>query len=606
MQRVSTRVDLGAYPLTLVLAAVTCALTPAYTLRWHAGFYPTTVLEDAILLTLAAFAVESWRLKAMPLWRTPFTWPAAIFLVAGAISVIVPPDHRSALGIYRAYLIEPIAFFFVLNTVARQPKHALIVAIGLAAAGIVVGIANAAVVLDAVRHHTLNVAVTGPVVIYTNANDVALFLVPLIAIAGSLLLFSSDPRVRIVSGVFLVVAVSATILSLSRGGYLALAAVAIGLAIAHRRRWLLLGGAGAAAVVLLLIPSINRRVAIEIDLSNGDNTLVGRSHLWSASLQMLQHHIPFGAGLAGFSNAVAPYWNPTHPDRFIYPHNIVLTFWSETGLLGLAAFAWILVTGFTVAWRGQLAADPAWRPIHLGVFLALVAVVLHGLVDVPYFKNDLALEFWAILGLASAGTGLAAGIQVTRGGGLLERFLADRRSRQADRLIPSSARSGRILDVGCGTYPLFLTQTKFAERYGLDREVAPDVTGAGMRLIGHDLGAAGRLPFDDGFFDVVTMLAVFEHLDRPVLLSVLREIRRILRGGGIYVMTTPASWTEDLLRVMSRLGLVSHEEVSEHKAQHTGAQIAALLNEAGFESSAIDQGSFELGMNLWARARKTP
>ena len=33
----------------------------------------------------------------------------------------------------------------------------------------------------------------------------------------------------------------------------------------------------------------------------------------------------------------------------------------------------------------------------------MVAVVVHVLVDVPYFKNDLSLEFWVLVGLAWAG-----------------------------------------------------------------------------------------------------------------------------------------------------------------------------------------------------------
>lgn len=96
-------------------------------------------------------------------------------------------------------------------------------------------------------------------------------------------------------------------------------------------------------------------------------------------------------------------WNPTHIDRFIYPHNIILTFWRETGLLGLASFAWIMITGFTQAWKGWRTDAAGWRPIELGIVLAPVAVVVHGLVDVPYFKNDLSLEFWALMGLAWAG-----------------------------------------------------------------------------------------------------------------------------------------------------------------------------------------------------------
>jgi O-antigen ligase len=406
--RSEARQDL--YRVTLALAVLTCALTPAYVIRWRVGFYPTTLLEVAIVVTAVAFAYESWQLRLAPAWRSPFTLPAALFLIAGAISVLVAPDRRAALGIYRAYLIEPVAFFLVVSTVVRSARHALVIMSGLAAGGVVVALANSVVVLDAIRHHTLNPSVTGPVVIYTNANDVALFLVPLIAVGGSLLLHSADRRQRLVIAVFLVIAVAATLLSLSRGGYLALAAVTLGLALSHRRRWQLLAVAVVVAVVLVLIPPIHHRVAVELDFSNGNNTLVGRFELWRVSLQMLEQNIVFGAGLSGFAQAIAPLWNPNHTDRFIYPHNIVLTFWSETGLLGLVTFAWIMVTGFTQGWQGwkgwrEAATD--WRPIELGVVLALVAIVVHGLVDVPYFKNDLSLEFWTLLGLAWAGNRLS-------------------------------------------------------------------------------------------------------------------------------------------------------------------------------------------------------
>jgi O-antigen ligase len=166
-----------------------------------------------------------------------------------------------------------------------------------------------------------------------------------------------------------------------------------------------------AAVALALIPPITHRLAVEVDFTNGSNTLVGRFELWRVSLQMLGRHILFGAGLSGFAQTIAPFWNPTHTDRFIYPHNIVLTFWSETGLLGLFAFAWIMAAGFRQTWRGWRGEAFGWRELELGVLLALVAVVVHGLVDVPYFKNDLALELWVLLGVAWAGNrrGAAAG-----------------------------------------------------------------------------------------------------------------------------------------------------------------------------------------------------
>ncbi len=38
-------------------------------------------------------------------------------------------------------------------------------------------------------------------------------------------------------------------------------------------------------------------------------------------------------------------------------------------------------------------------PLRAGVIGFVAAVWVHGLVDVPYLKNDLALAFWAVLGL---------------------------------------------------------------------------------------------------------------------------------------------------------------------------------------------------------------
>src|SRR6266550_821841 len=189
--------------------------------------------------------------------------------------------------------------------------------------------------------------------------------------------------------------------------------------------------------------------------------------------------------------------------------------------------------------------------------------------------------------------------RVTRGDGFLEKFLARQRSRQANSLIPESARKGRVLDIGCGSHPLFLLNTRFAERYGLDRVPSNDFNEQGITLINHDIEMK-RLPFEDDFFDVVTMLAVFEHLETPMLRSILTEIRRVLRPGGSYVMTTPAHWTGGILRVMGRLRLVSQVEIGEHQETYSHGQIAKFLADAGFEPALTRYGSFEGGLNLWA------
>jgi SAM-dependent methyltransferase len=193
---------------------------------------------------------------------------------------------------------------------------------------------------------------------------------------------------------------------------------------------------------------------------------------------------------------------------------------------------------------------------------------------------------------------------VTRGHGLLEGFLARRRQGQAHNLIPASARAGRILDVGCGSYPMFLLNSGFAERYGLDRVAPADLDEPGLKIMKWDVASGSGLPFEDSFFDVVTMLAVFEHLEPPDMTKLLREIHRVLRHGGVYVMTTPAHWADTILNVMARLGLVSREEVDEHQIPYPTDQAVLMLAGAGFDAALIRNGTFEAGMNRWVTAQR--
>lgn len=394
MTRFTTRPDVSPqavisrrdYPITMALATMACALAPAYVVRWKIIFLPTTLLEIAILATLSAFALETLRHRTTVSWRGPLTIPALLFLASGAISVLAASDHRAALGLYRAYLIEPIAFGLVVTNIVNGSRRALQLLAALGGGGLLVGLANTVVVLAALRAHTYDVAFSPPVVIYNTANDVALFLVPLAAVSVSLALHAADVRVRVVSGAFTALAVLSVMASFSRGGYLALAAVAIGAAISHRLRWWWLAAGIVAAVILTRVPPLATRLAVELDFNNPQNTLVSRSVLWKADLQLLRHHPIFGDGLSAS-----------------YPHNLLLNFWSETGLLGAAAFAWILVAAFIASWQGWRRSGLDWRPIQLGVFLALVAVVVHGLVDVPYFKNDLSFEFWILVAISWSG-----------------------------------------------------------------------------------------------------------------------------------------------------------------------------------------------------------
>ena len=70
-------------------------------------------------------------------WRGPLTPPAILFIAAGAVSVLVSGDHRGALGLYRAYFLEPAAFFLVVGAVASTPRRAGLILLGFGVGGAV-------------------------------------------------------------------------------------------------------------------------------------------------------------------------------------------------------------------------------------------------------------------------------------------------------------------------------------------------------------------------------------------------------------------------------------------------------------------------------------
>lgn len=194
--------------------------------------------------------------------------------------------------------------------------------------------------------------------------------------------------------------------------------------------------------------------------------------------------------------------------------------------------------------------------------------------------------------------------KVTRGNGILEKFLSERRARMASSLISRELREGKILDIGCGTFPFFLSFVKFKEKFGIEKDLKEkDAKHKNINIFEADIERE-KLPFADNSFETVTMLAAIEHLHPENLPAVLNEIQRVLKPEGAFIFTTPAKWTENILRFMSKIGLVSKEEINEHKDQYTHKKLTEILIKVGYKQENIKLGYFEFFMNIYGKVKK--
>jgi putative inorganic carbon (HCO3(-)) transporter len=392
--------------------ALTAASMPLYVVRWHIGPLPTTVLENLILLTVALYAIAVWR-RAAPLpGRTPYEIPIGLLLIAGVIGVLVAPDHRGALGIFRAYLVEPVAIYYVATAVLGTAGSLASLVAGWGAGALVFAIVEIATFVEALREHTLQLG-HAAAALGINPNAVALYLEPLIGIAAGFALFARG-RQRMIGIGAVIVLLAADAATLSRGGLLAMAVLVVIAFITIRSlafRLVLLAASLLGALTLWRLPFIGLRITYL--LVNPMHTLYGRLHIWAATLRMLRDHPVFGAGINAYQSTMAPYRAAdTYHVPEPYAHNIVLTTWSEVGLLGLAAFLYMLAALAIRPWRALARSSGLHRALLWGLGTGFVMLAVHGLVDSPYWKNDLSLEFWMLAALEVVALRAVAGAAV--------------------------------------------------------------------------------------------------------------------------------------------------------------------------------------------------
>ncbi len=438
------------------LLVITLLVAPTYAIRFELFGLPTNVLMVWVFVAWFVFAL--W-LFARHKFANLFHWLrselvtwhgilAAVFFLVGVISLFVGGFSEEKLGQFLVLFFQPVGTFILLRYLssienwksassADQPKR-LVGNVLTHTALLFVSVAGLYAIVQYFTLIGVPVAWWGnseepkrAVAFFMHPNFYALFITPLLAfllpiVSGQWLKQArqvhSGPSPReqrlreitekhcdapgvsktssnsssrgggqgLLTTSALLLGAVGLLLSLSRGGWLGLAA-AIGAYILITGNRTLLKRAAAlfaiSLIVVLAVPNFRYRILLPF---RGEKSTVARFSLWNTGWKMVTDSPVLGKGLLGFSNNWYAYNTDSGLQHYPAPHNIVLNFWIDTGLLGLISFFCLLVLA---AVRSLKDRDNVYK---LGLLLACIALVVHGLVDIPYFKNDLALLFWML------------------------------------------------------------------------------------------------------------------------------------------------------------------------------------------------------------------
>lgn len=391
-----------------IFIALVAGLLPTYIIHLSFWGISTNLFEVFVwLFFIGAWCTSSGRKKIRTGYASlPLVYKIwiVLFFVAATISVAISSNVHNSLGILKGWVITPAIVGLCMYSYAREDAglrkkifHTLIYS------GVIVGLLGLSRLGVSDRIQSL----------YDVPNSLALFLTPIIVMTIWIGVRTKNTLYVLYAAIICI----AVIATQSFGALFAIVATVINIAFLYARSLrktvkiiavftVIFGG------VYLVIGLFSGRVEYLIRPfieSQFGNSITVRFQLWDVGARLLREHPILGIGLGQFEPAYQQklhelffqqeherlqLWYPLQRE-FVFrdPHNWVISFWLNVGMLGFISFGALNVLAIS-NWSRAIKNNDIYAQ---AIILALISIVWFGLVDTIYWKNDLSAQWWALL-----------------------------------------------------------------------------------------------------------------------------------------------------------------------------------------------------------------
>jgi O-antigen ligase len=422
--------------------------------RFSIGGIPTTVLEIMIYILFLVWIINKIQKQyhlSFPRRRESIaTLKLTINIIRNSsalnigiillflgltISTFNSSDTRTSLGIFKGWFVDPFLFFIVFVSVIKKEKHIISALKNWIFSGVAVSLISIFYLLN--NDLTFDGRLKA---FFLSPNHLAMYISPVFLILLFFLLNGlSFPRrresiatinnsLRIVQNIkkisniqypiFLIIIFVPLYFTYSYGAFLGIFAAIIYLLIfrtkSTRALWNPILNIKPACrtgryLILLIIISI---FIIFISLgkfdqvinSNERSSFHSRLMIWNASVEIIKDNPFFGIGPGTFQNVYLSYAEKFDKQYLEWavpqPHNIFLAFYLQTGFIGFIGFILILFWFFNGRRSRALGTmSPTSNIINIITNALIIYILIHGFIDTTYWKNDLSLMFWLVIGM---------------------------------------------------------------------------------------------------------------------------------------------------------------------------------------------------------------
>ncbi len=355
---------------------------PFFIIRFSIANIPTTLLEVMIWAIFFSNLVLS-NIKIKWSWHLIV---AIAFLISGLISALIDPDITAGLGLYKAYFIDGFLVYLLVANLSDAERK--VFSNFLIFSGIISSLGALSLYFNGIRSEDGRIIDLS----LLNPNYLAMFLAPIIVLTvASITNKISRKTIFLIAALILLLATA--YLTKSRGVIISVVPALIYLFYSLNKKKTTLKKIGAWLLIIGFF--VGGYLYFKPDWSDHARKATSsnvRYYIWSTSVEMIEKNPILGVGLSNYQD----YFSSLTKDRVNYPefispqaltaHNIFLQLYLTTGLLGLLSFMGLILFAL-------------YRARNKAFSAILIAILSYGLVDTPFFRNDLSILFWMVLAL---------------------------------------------------------------------------------------------------------------------------------------------------------------------------------------------------------------
>ena len=244
---------------------------------------------------------------------------------------------------------------------------------------------------------------------FENPNAFAEVLVMLTPFLAAMIVKEKEMMGKLLALLILGGAILAMAMTLSRAGYIGLAAI-FGMYVLFLN-WKLIPVFLVLGIVMLpfLPDTIYYRL---LSIIQGDSSISSRAYTYNSAIKLIMDNWRMGIGLGTdvVQKTANSYSHYSNGYKFIHSHNTFAQIWVEMGILGMLSFLGLISNWFkrSSAWIIDGSCPKDLRAIILAGVTGIIGVLVFGLVDYVWFYPRVMLIFWAVISITISAVKLAS------------------------------------------------------------------------------------------------------------------------------------------------------------------------------------------------------